>query len=135
MTEPDNIEIYRRFIDEGVGVGRLEIIDELLAPGIELPTLPPGFEPTAEGLRAVNLAFRQGFPDLKAVIEEIFASGDWVAARVSWSGTNTGEFFGQPPTQRSASTTEIEIVRVQAGRIVELRQVADVSSLMAQLAG
>ena len=135
MTEADNIEVYRRFIEEGVGVGKLELVDELLAPGTAIPTLPSDFEPTPQGLKTMNGAFRAGFPDLRADVEEVFAVGDWVAARLTWSGTNTGELFGQPPTGASVAVTELEIVRVEEGRIVELRQLADISSLMAQLAG
>lgn len=134
MNEADNISLYRRFVEE-IGAGNLEILDELLAPDIEIPTVAPNFEPTIEGLRQMNLAFRAGFPDLKAVVEEAVANGDWVAARLTWSGTNSGELFGQAPTHRFARATEIEIVQINAGRIVDLRQVADVGSLMAQLAG
>ena len=135
MSDSENVAVYRRFIEEGVGIGRLEVIDELLAAGIEVPTVAPAFEPTAEGLRQMNLAFRTGFPDLKAEIDEVFENGAWVAARLTWSGTNTGDLFGRPPTHRFARTTEIEIVRVEDGRIVEVRQVADVAGLMAQLEG
>jgi predicted ester cyclase len=135
VSDSENVAVYRRFIEEGVGVGRLDVIDELLATGIEVPTVAPAFEPTAEGLRQMNLAFRAGFPDLKAEIDEVFENGAWVAARLTWSGTNTGELFGRPPTHRFARTTEIEIVRVEDGRIVEVRQVADVAALMAQLEG
>lgn len=132
MSENDNVQLYRRFIEDGVGVGNLEMIDELLAPGIAIPTVEP---PNAEGLRALNASFRAGFPDLKASIDEVFANGDWVAARLTWSGTNTAELSGQPATNRFVQATEIEIVRIEDGRIVELRQVADLGSLMSQLAG
>jgi predicted ester cyclase len=135
VSDSENVAVYRRFIEEGVGIGRLEVIDELLAAGIEVPTVAPAFEPTAEGLRQMNLAFRTGFPDLKAEIDEVFENGAWVAARLTWSGTNTGDLFGRPPTHRFARATEIEIVRVEDGRIVEVRQVADVAGLMAQLEG
>lgn len=134
MTEADNIAVYRRLIEEGVGVGKLELVDELLAPGTTIPTLSSDFEPTAQGLKTMNSVFRAGFPDLRADIEEVFAVGDWVAARLTWSGTNTAELFGQPPTGKSVAVTELEIVRVEDGRIVELRQLADIGSLMAQLA-
>ena len=135
MAEADNIEVYRRFVEEGVGVGKLELVDELLAFGIAIPTLSSDFEPTAQGLKTMNSVFRAGFPDLRADIEEVFAVGDWVAARLAWSGTNTGELFGQPPTGASVTITELEIVRVEDGRIVELRQLADIGSLMSQLSG
>lgn len=81
------------------------------------------------------MAFRAGFPDLTATIDEVFASGEWVTARLTWRGTNTGELFGQPPTGKTVSAAEIEIVRCENGRIVELRQVIDMAGLMAQLPG
>lgn len=130
-----NIALYRRFIDEGVGIGRLDTIDEVLAPGIELPTLTGLADPTAAGLKQMNQGFRAAFPDLHGRIEEVVAVGEWVAARVTWTGTNTGDFMGQPPTGKTVSITELEIVRCSGGRIVDLRQVADLGSLMAQLAG
>lgn len=133
MSEADNVALYRRLIDDGVGIGRLDTLDEILAPGIELPTVAPAGEPTIAGLKAVNTAFRAAFPDLRATIDEVVANGDWVSARLTWTGTNTGDLFGQPPTGRSVSVTEMEIVRCENGRIVELRQVIDLPGLMAQL--
>jgi predicted ester cyclase len=130
-----NIALYRRFVDDGVGIGRLDTIDEVLAPGIELPTLAGLADTSAGGLKQMNQSFRAAFPDLHGRIDQIFAVGDWVAARVTWTGTNTGDFMGQPPTGRTVSITELEIVRCSGGRIVDLRQVADLDSLVAQLAG
>jgi hypothetical protein len=42
---------------------------------------------------------------------------------------------GKPPTGKTISFSELEIVRYEDGRIVDLRQVADLASLMAQLEG
>jgi predicted ester cyclase len=132
MGEAENIALYRR-LAENLNAGRLEIFDEMLAPDIELPTIAPAAEPTIAGLKQLNEAFRAGFPDLHGTLEEIFASGDWVAARVTWTGTHTGELLSQPPTGKTISITELEIVRFENGRIVDLRQVADLAGLMAQL--
>jgi steroid delta-isomerase-like uncharacterized protein len=133
-VQAQNIALYRRFAD-GVGTGRLDAIDEVLAADIQLPTIADLAGPTPAGLRQVNQAFRVSFPDLHGTIEQIFAFGEWVAARLTWTGTNSGEFMGQPPTGKTVSITEIEIVRCQDGRIVDLRQVADLASLMSQLEG
>jgi predicted ester cyclase len=132
MAEQDNIAAYRRFIEE---VARPETVDELLAPGIELPSLEPTAEPTAAGLKQLRQGFLAGFPDLRATIDEIFAAGDWVAARLTWTGTNTGELFGQPATGKPISITELEIVRFQDGKIVDLRNAFDGQTLAAQLTG
>lgn len=128
-----NVALYRRFIDEGVGIGRLDTIDEVLSPDLELPTLTGLAEATPAGLKQMNQGFRAAFPDLHGRIEQVFAVGDWVAAQVTWTGTNTGDFMGQAPTGRTMSITELEIVRCQDGRIVDLRQVADLGTLMSQL--
>lgn len=131
MSSADNIALYRRFIEE---FDRPEVVDEILAPGLELPTLEGTVAPTAEGLKQLRQAFLVGFPDLEATIDEIIASGDWVAGRITWSGTNTGELFGQPPTGKSVSIGELEIVRFQDGKIVDLRNAFDGEGLNAQLA-
>ena len=129
-----NIALYRRFIEQGVGIGRLDTIDQVLAPDLPLPTLAGPADQTPGGLKQMNQAFRAAFPDLHGRIEQIFAVGDWVAARVIWTGTNTGDFLGQPATGKTVSITELEIVRCEDGRITDLRQVADLPSLLAQLA-
>ena len=129
-----NIALYRRFIDQGVGIGRLDTIDDLLAADLELPTLAGMAAPTPAGLKDMNQAFRAAFPDLHGRIEQVFAVGDWVAARVIWTGTNTGDFLGQPATGKTVTITELEIVRCEDGRITDLRQVADLPTLLGQLA-
>jgi predicted ester cyclase len=130
MSSDDNIALYRRFIEE---VDRPETVDELLAPGIELPTLEPNVEPTAAGLKQLRQAFLTGFPDLRASLDEVFAAGDWVAARLTWTGTNTGQLFGQPPTGKPISITELEIVRFHNGQIIDLRNAFDGATLASQL--
>ena len=133
-VQAQSLALYRRFAD-GLCTGHLDVISELLAPDIQLPSIADLADPTPAGLKQANEGFRAGFPDLRVTIEQIFAFGEWVAARVRWEGTNTGEFMGRPPTGKTVSMTEIEIVRCRNGRIVDLRQVADVASLMSQLEG
>jgi len=41
------------------------------------------------------------FPDLRPTIDGIIATGDRVASRITRTGTNTGELFGQPTTGKS----------------------------------
>ena len=63
--------------------------------------------------------FRAGFPDLKFTIEDTIAEGDRVVVRWTAAGTHTGEFIGMPPTGRSGSLPGCDILRIEAGRIVE----------------
>jgi predicted ester cyclase len=125
VSEADNIALYRRIIERGVGIGNLDLLDELLDPDIALPTI--------EGRKSENAAFRAGAPDVRATIDDIYAAGDWVVARLTWTGTHTGELMGIPATGRRFSVTEFEIVRCRDGRVVDLRQVFNVGELLTQL--
>ena len=63
--------------------------------------------------------FFNAFPDLEAPIEDIVVDGDRVAFRYTDIGTNTGSFFGTPPTGEPVSWTGISILRVECGMVVE----------------
>jgi predicted ester cyclase len=49
----------------------------------------------------------------------LFAEGDRVVGRYSLRGTHQGEFFGIPATGNSISVSNIHIMRIMDGKIVE----------------
>jgi predicted ester cyclase len=132
VTASENIAFYRRFIEEAASPSQVDRFDEFLAPGIDLPTLGEG---GVQALKDVHALLRAAFPDMAATIDEIFANDDWVAARLTWTGTHEGLFLGIEPTGRTFAVTELEIVRIANGRIIELRELSDMSGLVAQLSG
>jgi predicted ester cyclase len=76
----------------------------------------------------------EGFPDLHLSTEELIAEGDQVVARFTLSGTNTGDYRGLPaPTQQHFESEAIAILRVAAGRVVEIRGTADRLGMLTQL--
>jgi steroid delta-isomerase-like uncharacterized protein len=129
-----NKQIARRVIEELFSKGKLEVADELLAPEAvgHDPALP---EPTRgpEGLKAAAAGYRGGFPDLTIRIETQIAEGDSVCTRWTAVGTNSGEFWGVPPTGKQATVTGITIDRIVDGRIVESWTNWDTLGLMQQL--
>ncbi len=60
-----------------------------------------------------------GMPDYHTTIEDLIAEGDKVMARVTMTGTHTGNFWGIPATGRRVNLTGIYIVRIKDGKIVE----------------
>jgi predicted ester cyclase len=76
---------------------------------------------------------REGFPDLRIDIEDIFGADDKVAVRVHLHGTHEGPFQGIPPTHRPVSFTSIEIYRVEGDKIAEEWVSPDMISLMQQI--
>ena len=133
MTEA-NKEIARRILEGLFGEGRLELADELVAPDAlgHDPALP---EPTRgpEGLKQAVAGYRGGFPDLTFRTEAQIAEGDLVTTRWTAVGTNTGEFWGAPPTGKQATVTGITIDRIVDGRIAESWTNGDALGLLQQL--
>ena len=60
-----------------------------------------------------------GCPDLEVTTEHSIEDGEWVANRYTIRGTNTGDFFGRPPTGRPFETTGLDMVRVHDGQVIE----------------
>ncbi len=77
--------------------------------------------------------FFTAFPDLQATMEDIVVDGDRVAFRYTDSGTNTGSFFGNPPTGNPVTWTGINILRIDCGMVVESWAEVDGLGLWRQL--
>jgi len=63
--------------------------------------------------------YSTGFPDIRLTVEEVAADEHMVAARITFTGTHTGEFQGLPPTNRKVAFESVEINRVVDGKVVE----------------
>jgi steroid delta-isomerase-like uncharacterized protein len=78
---------------------------------------------------------RRAIPDLHAHIDDVVASGDQVALRLTFRGTHQGEFLGLPATGRTIEYISHEFYRVADGLIAEEWICSDMATLQAQLAG
>jgi predicted ester cyclase len=87
-TADRNKATVRRLVEEVLNGGRLEVIDELYAPGL------------AAGARDWIAPFRASFPDVRMEIIELIAEGETVAGHFTCSATHTGTWPGHPPTGR-----------------------------------
>lgn len=74
-----------------------------------------------------------GIPDLHARIDDVAAEGDTVYARLTVTGTNSGRFFGVPPTRRSYEASMFDYAGLEDGRIVERIQQSDTLSQLRQM--
>jgi steroid delta-isomerase-like uncharacterized protein len=134
MSTEQNKALFRRFVDEVFNHGNMSLVDELVAPDfVEHEELPPGIPQDREGAKQLTTMLRSAFPDFKATIHDIIAEGDKVAVRMTWSGTQQGEFMGIPPTGKSVSIGVFDIVRVAGGKLVEHWGQMDNMGMMQQL--
>src|SRR5437763_4077790 len=86
-----NKATVRRVFVEGFGQGRLDVVDECLAPdAVDHHELADGDDTFRAHLKGVIAMLRAGLPDLVMSVEDLIAEGDRVAARVVLTGTHTG---------------------------------------------
>jgi steroid delta-isomerase-like uncharacterized protein len=133
MSAEENKALVRRFYDEFVSQGKLEVADEIVAA--DFTRHRPGAEPGREGLKQYIAADRATFPDMVVTPEEVLAAeGGRVVVRFTASGTHSGaDFQGFPASGRRATVAGIAIFRVADGKLAELWQQADGVALRRQL--
>lgn len=115
--ESENKEISRIHAEEFLGEGDITHVDEHIAddyvwhrPG----TIDSIHGP--DGVKEFGLGIRNAFPDLEAMVEDIFAKDDKVVRRDRYIGTHEGEFMGIPPTGKEIETPVIVINRFEDGQ-------------------
>ena len=133
-TSPEaNIELLRAGFDD-LNAGDLDACVARATPDLvmNLAELPEPMRGTAIWRQNAEM-MKRAFPDLHAHIDDIFASQDRVAVRVTFTGTHSGEFLGIPATGRSIRYVSHEIYRVADGRIAEEWLCSDMATLMRQI--
>jgi predicted ester cyclase len=112
MDVERNKRSMRRVFDEGFSEGRLDVADECLAPEAEdHHDFEPGQDFRAH-LKGIITMLRGAMPDLRADVEDLVAEGDRVAARVTLTGTYTGEpIGGMEPQGQRVSVEQFHIVQ------------------------
>jgi steroid delta-isomerase-like uncharacterized protein len=97
---------------------------------------PASLEPApmySEAWTQFLAGFVKAFPDLRLTVEDAVSDGEFVAQRIHFEGTHTGEFQGLPPTHRRVSFYSIELNRFVDGRVAEHWFQLDSLTLLQQL--
>ncbi len=133
MSAKDLKALTRRFIEEwNKGkAAAMAVIDEMYA----INFVSHG-DKDIRGIKNVKQSTSEefsAFPDLHFTIDDMFAEGDKVAARITMTGTHKGEYMGAPPTNKKITIRAIAIERFAGGKIVEEWGVTDTLGLMQQL--
>jgi steroid delta-isomerase-like uncharacterized protein len=125
----------RRILEEAFNEGRLEVVDELVAPDAidHDPQNPDAGTHGPAGLKTQIRRYRTAFPDLHLEVEQQLEDGDCVITRWRSSGTNDGDLMGMPPTHRHVEVTGIAIDRFADGQIVETWNNWDTLGMLQQL--
>ena len=127
-----NIEAQRRFV-EVANSGKLEVLKELVDPGVVDHDPAPNQGPGPEGYIQFFRDLRTAFPDLKIEIKHLVADDHCVAIAYKMTGTNKGRFLEIGPTGHTIIVRGVQIARFYGGRMVERWGALDELGILEQL--
>jgi steroid delta-isomerase-like uncharacterized protein len=127
-----NKQVARRFI--GVfETGETGVLNEVVVEDVIDHNPLPGQKPGRDGLVDAVLKFRIAFPDMRITITQQVSEGDLVVQTGIFEGTNSGELFGMPATNKTAVVSWMDMYRMQNDKIVEAWHIEDVAGMLQQL--
>jgi predicted ester cyclase len=134
MSTDDNKRIVRRFYDEVMSGGNVNVLAEVMDEnfvdhGEALFDSPQGRETLRQGIVATEGILS----NLNVHLEDIIAEGDLVGVRGTMRCTHAGTFLGVPGTRHELSWKGIAMFRIADGKIVERWFNSDSVSIIRQL--
>lgn len=128
-------ELTRRYIDQVWNKGKLELVDQLVAPGCRThdPAAPGGELSGPEGVKQLVAMYRTAFPDTEFDFKDLIQEGDKVAARITATGTHQGTLMGIAPTGKRVSVSGIVITQFRDGKQIESWSSYDQLGMLQQL--
>jgi predicted ester cyclase len=108
-----NKRTVRRVFEEAFTGGLVDVVDECLAPdAVDRHPFGEDEPDFRTHLKGIIRMLRGAMPDLHAEVDDLVAEGDRVAARVSMTGTHTGEpLFGIPATGGLLRVEQFHIIQ------------------------
>lgn len=122
--------LVERLVEESVNQGRLEVVEELLAP--TFPSMLPDQSGPAS-VKQLLASYREAVPDAHWAIQEQIAEGDTVVTCFVATGAQLGPLWGIPATGRRMAVTGVLISRCWEGRIAAQLLHLDLLGLLQQL--
>jgi predicted ester cyclase len=130
-----NQELITRFYSEVFAQGKIELVDDLLAPDFIWRRHALPLEPALgrEGIKQFVTALHKAFPDLRFQAETPLCDGDKTVVRWNLRAHHGGPWLNFSATHHPIYVTGIHIARMENGHLCELWQNWGLMSLMQQL--
>ncbi|HEV2860337.1 MAG TPA: ester cyclase [Pyrinomonadaceae bacterium] len=135
MSE-ENKALFRRWFEEVWNRGRSEAIEEMFAEDGVAHGLAGESGAELRGpahFREFHRSFRDAFPDIEVVVEDVIAEGDRVAGRCSARATHRSASLGFAATHQPVDFDGMCIVRICDGKIAEAWNTFDFLKMYRQL--
>jgi len=109
------------------------MVDRFMAEDFVEHEVIPGMDSTRDTPRQLFKMMLAAFPDFRATVHELLQDGDKVVARVTFSGTQQGEFMGVPASGNRVEWSVIDILQFRDDQAVAHWGVMDLAAAMAQM--
>jgi steroid delta-isomerase-like uncharacterized protein len=132
MSTSENKRVLRRYFEEVLNGGNVDLLDELAAEDYLEHNPFPG-QGTGRGWLKERARTLAGALSSHLSIDHMIAEGEGVVVWWTNEGTHVGEFLGIPPTGRPFRHSGVGLYRVRDGRMAEHTEIVDNLSLFQQL--
>ena len=118
MSLTENKSLVKAFVEEVFNKHNVSAVNKYLAEG--------------EQFKEFLNKFFKAFPEWHANIEQIIAEDDYVMVFLNGSGTQRGEFQGQPATNNQVNIRSADLYRIGNNKIIGHWDVVDQLNLLRQ---
>ena len=131
----DQERLVHSFFEEQWNQGSSAGLEERITDDFRFHFRGRAMEMDAASVMQMVESWRSAFSGLRFTIEDVVASGDRAAARLTFTGTHSAETWGIEPTGRTVNVTMMAFFRFEDGRIAEIWEDYDEQGLRQQLVG
>lgn len=128
-----NIKMYSNVWDEIINNGNLDYFNEDNFDTNITLIMSPENVVGIEAAKAFYTNYITGFSNIEFTIVDIFGQNDKLVKYWNFKGTNTGEFFGMPPTGNKVDMDGVTLVKMKNGKIAQEQDFMDNMAFMQQL--
>lgn len=133
MSTAENKRISNIINEEIVSNGRFDLTESVISADYVDHDAIPGAPGGIEGFNYGVATYREAFPDLTIMVDDMLAEDDKVVTHWTATGTHLGELMGIPATGKSVRVSGIAIDRCTDGKVVEHWDVFDQMGMLQQL--
>lgn len=119
MSTEQNKELVKRYNQEVIEKGNMEVLHQLAVPDFINHSAPEGMDAGIDGMAYFfSSILHAAFSKLIVTVHDMVAEDNRVVTRKTISGVHTGNLMGIKPTGKPISITVIDIMTVDNGRLV-----------------
>jgi hypothetical protein len=128
-----NIKMYSKVWDEILNSGKIDQFNENNFDKNITLIMTPNNIVGLENAKNYYDNFLTGFSNIEFNIVNVFGQGDQIVKHWNFKGTNTGKFFGMPPTGKTVDIYGVTLVTMKNGKIAQEQDFFDNMIFLQQL--